>query len=328
LIASTEVEPNLAVADLVAGLQADKDRFNAYADIDDLAIEANENPGSDADDLAERMLPIRNEIARQLRSRELLVAFEIIDDLLFEALKAPQDGPPVQQVLEVLRNARVDAAGFVVFAVHSLGLTADSLGGPLTGLEFINGECGIAISSQTNDLDKTIAFLDRVRESFGVDGVAPAESIRHWRRSRQTRWLELNPLLCVRVAEAAGTYYGNEALLLSRLQTATAFVAMLAALQPAGHGGDRPITSTWVINNQQTLDIHHYLVLSPGRSAGDRLEGDCVPISPGRPDVVTMSELRIDIDPGYWSTETEEAARVWRAVAQLPAPRLRPWPDR
>ena len=316
LIANTEVEPNMTAADIVTSLQVDQKRLHAYTDIEDLAIKAHGNPGSDADELAERMLPVRNEIVRQLRSRELLVAFEIIDHLLFEAIKRPEDGPALQQVLDVLSSARVDAAGFVVFAVHSLGLMVDNLD-ELEGLEFIDGELGVAITSQTNALDKTIAFLEEVRAAFGVAGVVPVESIRHWRRSRQTRWLELNPLLCVRVAEAAGSYYGNEAMLLSRLQTTTAFVAMLGAMQPAGHGGGRSVMSTWVMNNQQTLDIHHYLVLSPGRSAGDRLEGDCVPISRGRPDIVAMSELRIDMDPKYWATEAEEARRVWGSVASV-----------
>ena len=317
LISSTEVGPNLTVQDLVAGLQADPTRLKKYEDVEDLAIQASDNPGSEADDLAERMLPVRNEIASQLRSRELLVAFEIIDHLLFQALREPAEGPAVQQVFETLRNARVDAAGFVVFAVHSLGLTAEDLPSLRGGLEIIDSDWGIAVRSQTNSLDETIDFLDRVRESFGVDGVLPVDSIRHWRRSRQTTWLELNPLLCVRVAEAAGTYYGNEPLLLARLQVATAFVAMLAALQSPAQGENRPVLSTWVLNNQQTLDIHHYLVLSPGRAGGDSLAGDCVPISRSRPDVVAMSELRIDRDADYWSTRSDEARRVAAAVASI-----------
>ncbi len=317
LIEHREVEPNLTVADTIAALQADRTRFDAYEDVEELAIKAHDNPGSDAGEIADRMLPIRNEIAHQLWSRELLVAIEIIDHLLFEALKHPKDRPAVRQVIEVLRDARVDSAGLVVFAVHSLGLTTDSFDALGTSIELIHGDWGIAISSQTNDLEKTIAFLDRVRESFGVDGVIPSKSIRHWRRSRHTQWLELNPLLCVRVAEAAGTYYGNEALILSRLQTATASVAMLAALQPTSHTIDRPTLSTWVFNNQQTLDIHHYLVLSPGRSSGDELEGDCVPISRSRPDIVAMSDLRFDVDPSYWATHRQEADRIQQMVASV-----------
>jgi hypothetical protein len=313
-IARSQVEPNLTIADLIAALLADGKRLDAYEDVEDLAIKAYEDPGSDAGGLAERMLPIRNQIAHELWSRDLLVAIEIIDHLLFKALKHPEDGPPVRQVLEVLRDARVEAAGFVVFAVHSLGLESVSLDALRAGVEFIKADWGIALSSQTNSLNNTIALLERVRQAFGVNGVVPQESIRHWRRSRHTDWLERNPLLCVRVAEAAGTYYGNEALLLSRLQAATALIAMLAALQPPRQSNDRPTMSTWVINNQQTLNTHHYLVLSPGRSAADEFDGDCVPISRGRPDIVAMSELRIDIDPAYWEAHSQEGDQVQQRV--------------
>src|SRR4051794_14428219 len=90
-ISQTQIGDNLTVGDIVLSLQADPARLGAYTDIEDLAIQASENPGSDADALAEEMLPVRNEIARDLRSRELLVAFEIIDHLLFEALRHPEN---------------------------------------------------------------------------------------------------------------------------------------------------------------------------------------------------------------------------------------------
>jgi hypothetical protein len=51
-------------------------------DIEELAIKADENPGSDADVVVKGMLPIRDLTAAQLRSRELFVATEIINHLL------------------------------------------------------------------------------------------------------------------------------------------------------------------------------------------------------------------------------------------------------
>ena len=77
-------------------------------------------------------------------------------------------------IFEVLRNARVAAAGFVVFGVHSLGLTAppaELIG--RRGAEFVAPGWGIAISSQTNHFSRTLGFLDRVRTEFGVTGELP-----------------------------------------------------------------------------------------------------------------------------------------------------------
>lgn len=318
LICSSELEHNLTVADAIAALQTEPQRFARYEDIEDLAMKMVDEPGGDAEQLGDQVLPIRNAIARELRARELLVAMEILDHLLFQALKDSDGTPVVQAVLETLRGARVGGAGFVVFGVHSLGLTADlrELVGR-RGMEFIRPEWGVAISAQTNKFERTLAFLDRVRTAFGIEGSLPEESLAHWRRSRPTRWLDVNPLLIVRVAEAAGTYYGNEALLLATLQMATSFVSMLAAAQPGTDLRDRALFSTYVMNNQQTLDIHHYLVLSPGRVAGQGFDGDCVPIQRGRPDIVAMSELRIDFDRDFWASHVEEGTRINRAARAI-----------
>jgi len=125
-----------------------------------------------------------------------------------------------------------------------------------TGVELIDADWGIAITPQTNSLAATWTSLNAYAQTSGSRAASGANPLKHWRRSRQAQWLESNPLLVVRVAEAAGTYYGNEALLLTRLQAATVFVSMLAAQQRgAGAGGERASLSTYVINNQQTLDI-------------------------------------------------------------------------
>jgi hypothetical protein len=314
-ITDAEIAPNLTVGDAAMALRAEAVRLGQYTDLEDLAIKALDS--SDARELADAMLPIRNAIADVLRGRELLVAVEIVDDLLFEAVKATSGDPVVQIIVETLRDARVGEAGLLVFGVHSLGLTTDDLRSLLdrTGVELIDAAWGIAITPQTNSLAGTMEFLERVRADFGVRGSVRRESIEHWRRSRQARWLESNPLLVVRVAEAAGTYYGNEALLLTRLQAATVLVSMLAAQQPAaGAGAKRASLSTYVINNQQTLDIEHYLVLSPGRAPGEELDGDCVPIHRARPELVAMSELRIDLDSGYWASNTDDAGHIAHAV--------------
>lgn len=313
---SIEIEANLTVADAATALQANA-RLENYEDIEDLAIKSVDS--TDAQGLIDTMLPIRNAIANELRARELLVGVEIIDNLIFEALGVQDGTPVVQSVIDALCRRRVGEAGLLVFAVHSLGLTADDLGALLerTGVEVIDNDWGLAISPQTNSLDRTVAFLERVRMAFGIQGGVRRDLIEHWRRSRPTRWLECNPLLVVRVAEASGSYYGNEAMLLTRLQAATVLVSMLAAAQPANAETGRPTMSTYVLNNQQTLDIHHYLVLSPGRAPGDELDGDCVPISRVRPDMVGMSELRIDLNLDYWANNKLEADGVAHAVAAI-----------
>ena len=102
------------------------------------------------------MLPIRNAIADELRAHDLLIGVEIIDHLLFKALKAPGGKTPPRSVVDDLREGRVGDAGLVVFGVHSLGLTADDLRVLLAGVELIEPDWAIALTPQTNNLGKTL----------------------------------------------------------------------------------------------------------------------------------------------------------------------------
>jgi hypothetical protein len=323
-IEEQELEHNLRVSDAVAALGADHERIQGFETLEDLAAQAYEETGQQPEGaaarLADAMTRVRNAIADELWPRELFVAVEILDELLFEALRAKAEDP-VFEVLRSLRDARVDATGLLVFGVHSIGLQGASLPDLLagTGVEFGDPSWGVAITPQTNSLEDTIGFLDRAAKAFGVNGEIPQEMVEHWRRSRQAEWLERNPLIAVRVAEASGSYYGNEALLLTRLQAATVLVAMLASVQPGADPQRRSTLTTAVINNFETLDVHHYLVLSPGRSATTDAElgGDFVPISRLRSDLVDMSMLGMDLDPAYWSEHREEADRVAGAVGTV-----------
>jgi hypothetical protein len=110
-------------------------------------------------------------------------------------------------------------------------------------------------------LDRSLAFLDGVKDSFGIKKRLPVELIKHWRRSRNTIWLERNPLLIVRAIQWPGSYYGNEWLLLSRLRASAGALSMLAALQPHPQEGAARLFSSANSNNWQTLDIHHYFAL-------------------------------------------------------------------
>jgi hypothetical protein len=94
----------------------------------------------------------------------------------------------------------------------------------------------------------------------GIGQRLPTDLLRHWRRSRPTAWLERNPLLVVKTIHVPGSYYGSEWLLVSRVR-ATTVGAMLAALQPERQERTPGLFSSRVMNNWQTLDIHHYLTL-------------------------------------------------------------------
>jgi hypothetical protein len=145
-------------------------------------------------------------------------------------------------------------------------------------VSFINPQRGYAVTPQTNDLDRTLDFLDDTRGSFGIGQRLPTELLRHWRRSRSAAWLERNPLLVVRTVHVPGSYYGSEWLLVSRVRATTGLLAMLAALQPERSDRSPRLFSSRSMNNWQTLDIHHYLTLFAGIRRSSELDGQCIPI--------------------------------------------------
>jgi len=127
-------------------------------------------------------------------------------------------------------------------------------------------------------------------------------------RSRPTKWLERNPLVVVRAVNVPGYYCDNEPLLFARLRAVTALLAMLAALQPSETTRGQSLFSSSHINNWQTLDIHHYIVLFNTLRHGGELSGDCIPIHSSRTIAVDASDLNIDLDSTFWSRRRQRVA--------------------
>jgi hypothetical protein len=109
-------------------------------------------------------------------------------------------------------------------------------------------------------------------------------------------------------------YYENEFLLLGRVRAITASLVMLAALQPHGQGREATLFSSSSINNWQTLDIHHYITLTVGRTKF--FKGNIIPIHQRRA-VAELSDLAIEIDPRFWGRRPALARRVYEAVNGL-----------
>jgi hypothetical protein len=313
VVAAREVAPNLTVRMQVDALIASRDDVVGLEDSEALGIKMFENPGSPPEHFGERLEEIRNQLADELWSRQIFISVEILDEVLFQAIvRADSSVDPLLDVAERLVGAARIADTLIVFPLHSFGLHLNDLTERHPIL--VRGDWGIALASQSNDLERTIGTLDEICKSFGVPGGVPAELIRHWRRSRGARWLENNPLLIARVTALSGSYYANEPLLMSRLHIAAALIAMASTFQ-ALEGDERSdVLSSRSLNNFQTLDIHHYMLLAPGQ---DESMSSFVPISGLRTDVVDMSNLNLVLDPDRWSASDPRSAELHRLLEEL-----------
>jgi hypothetical protein len=274
--------------------------------------------------LSHQITALRTAIGRELWARQIFVDAEILEELIFYVTREGHGPEPVTGVLEWIRDARATRPGLLIFPLHSLGVLGAGLAQAARGrISFINSQRGFAVTPQTNDLDRTLEFLDEARGSFGIGQRLPRDLLRHWRRSRSTAWLERNPLLVVRTVHVPGSYYGSEWLLVSRVRATTGLLAMLATLQPERSSRSSRLFSSRFINNWETLDIHHYLTLFAGIRRSGELEGQCIPIHAGRTFVSELSDLAIDIDPAHWRRRDALAQRTYDAVEAVYAEYLR-----
>ena len=277
-----------------------------------------------AQSLSHQIVTLRSAIGRELWARQIFIDPQVLEELVFYVAREGHGAEPVVGVLEWIRDARATRPGLMIFPLHSLGVLGAGLLRPSSGrISFINPDRGYAVTPQTNGLDRTLEFLDDARSTFGIGQGLPRDLIRHWHRSRSAEWLERNPLLVLRTIHVPGSYYGSEWLLVSRIQATTGMLAMLAALQPASTDRSPRLFSSRSMNNWQTLDIHHYLILFAGIGRTRDLDGQCIPIHASRTFVSELSDLAIEIDPLHWRRRDRLARDVHDAVEFVYAEYLR-----
>lgn len=262
------------------------------------------------------LLLLRSQLARELWSRQLFIGVSVLDDLLFQAVAHETTSSPTLRVLEQIRDHRLHHPGLLVFPVHSFGVLAAGLL-TLIGkarLECVFPEFGIALAPQSNSSQETMRYLERTQKAFGIRKSVPVGLIEHWQLSRSAHWLTQNPLLVVKVQSFPGDYYENQFLLLRRLRIATAFVSMLAALQPTEADRREQLFSSSMINNFQTLDIKHYIVLYNAPSSPTELRGDCVPMHLRGSALAEISDLSVELDFRYWTRRRSMPGKLRRAL--------------
>lgn len=255
-----------------------------------------------------------NGLLRELWVHDVLVGASVVGELAYGAVR---DGVSdvVVDVLEYVRDAGLHSPGYVIYPVHSFGILGAGFMHTLSEnrIEFAPEGYGLAVSPQTNRWDTTIAVLQRVKDAFGINQALPLDLLEHWHRSRALEWMTRNPLLMLRTKSFPGEYYENQFILVLRLQQASAFIAMLAAIEPPP-SGDAFNMSSSMLNNLQTLDIKHYLVLHTPGGRRKTLTGHCVPMNASPAHLAEIADLGVDLDPRRWRRRRATVDRLHAAV--------------
>jgi len=310
------IQQKRLVGEYADWLTAQAASLSKWTDVEDVSTAAYDDvPDRHAKAICHHLMMVRAELAQQLWARHIFVGVSVLDELLFMTTKEGA-ADPVLATLEKLRYSTLDLQSLLIFPLQSYGVLAAGLLRPFRGAStaFISTPQRFVLTPQTNDLFRTTKLINDVGPQLHVKKPVEHELIEHWRKSRGARWLADNPLLIAGLASISGYYYENEFLLLGRVRAITAAVAMLATLQPRKEERTALLFSSSQINNWETRDIRHYLLLSDTRGA--RLTGRAVPIHKRR-QIDSLSDLAVELDPRFWGRRPQREAEVYAGVDHL-----------
>jgi hypothetical protein len=313
--AAVEVDANLSLGMVVAAVVARRSEAGRFSSPEELG-EAVGRGDKRARELEADVVSIRGALWKELIRAGVSVGIEALDEVLLARLQDLDDTDPLGSSVETLWEVAGDMRSLLVFPLHSLGVTPLE---PLRGPDLLlNTEWELGVSSQTNDYKQTASLLEEVREKLGVAGPFPYEGLRHGWLSRHVEWLKRNPLLLMRIATPIGTRQLDSRVLLVRLRVTTAFLAMLSTFRSGDVGF--PALNSRAINNQQTLDIDNYVLVTPEHELAP---ATVVPIPDWRPELVELSDLEVRLHPEVWDGSREDAGRLYARCEEFYAGYLR-----
>lgn len=259
-------------------------------------------------------------LARTLWRKEIFLGLKTIRELFYSSLLI-ETGQPIRAFLEAVLESEMSKPGFVIYPLHSFGLINVDVDSCFEGdnkILDLSTE-GVVISTQSNDSQKTNMLLERICASFSIDHKMPNDLLEHFRKTRNLHWLDYNPLLAVKVASFSGLYHENQVLFILKIRLATALVMMMATMGKAVNKEEAILSRTSIVNNAQTLDLHHYLVFQVQPEKDQALEIKCVPMNIDQRELLELSDLGVELDLGFWRDLTNRPLldKLYKAMRTL-----------
>ncbi|KMS56608.1 hypothetical protein V474_13675 [Novosphingobium barchaimii LL02] len=240
---------------------------------------------------------MRAGIARTFMRRDCFVGLSVIDDLIFQAVKA---GRPdiVAEVINAIVGHQLHDPGMIVFPLHGFGIARPYADTMRRGLhpQLLLESAGLCVMAQTNDIEKTITLLDDARVSMGITHAFDSQGIRSYTAGNRLSWLHSNPVMAFRFNSYSHDPYENQLFYQLRMRTMTALLLMTSLKAPclsSEIGSDRA-------NNQETLDINHYLRIEVSPRL-ERLEAERIPRNVDALSLVEASDVGVRISLAGWN---------------------------
>jgi len=236
-------------------------------------------------------------IARIFMRRDCFVGLSVIDELIFQAVTAGETDIAAA-VFHAIVGHQLHDPGMIVFPLHGFGIARplrDSFrDGPHPHL--LLESAGLFVMAQTNDIEKTITLLEGARSPMGIAHGFDAGGIRSYTAGDRLSWLHRNPVMAFRFNSYSQDPYENQLFYQLRMRTLTALL-LIASLQAPGLKGEMDSSRA---NNQETLDINHYLRIEVSPRLG-RLEAERIPRNVDELSLVEASDVDVRISLAGWN---------------------------
>jgi hypothetical protein len=254
-----------------------------------------------------------------LYSHQVFIGGSVLDQLVFDMVRNHEIDDPISEALDAIRSAGIHKPGVVLYPLHSFGLLGVGLLEKLTRnkYELFAAEAELCVRGQTNDLSETIRFIDSAAARLGVRRRGPVELIEHYSRSRPTQWLTRNPLMLVKARTFTGDYYENQRFLMLHLERACSLLFMLHAFQNGLSKRTPHLFSSSRVNNWNTLDIKHFLLMEPKARSSTLFQCKCIPMNYRAVELAELSSVNVEINLPSWAHRRPLMTQMCQTLAVL-----------
>lgn len=279
-------------------LFGNRENLTPYDGLMDLAHQYDYELNDVFDGFEYHFVRLRNKIRTQLTQNSLFIGGDVIEELIFVALK--NEDNPISSPINFIKNFKLHEPGFVIYPLHSFGILGfgflrvfnDKL------LYYSNKDKEIAISAQANSKKYLLKFLDKAKNDLDLNKKIDVESIEHFLRSRPIDWLINNPIMIQKVRSYTGYFYSNQYFLTLKLELSLAFIyAGQSLLKNSSLSKTGSQLSTKSLNNFETFDLKHYLLFLTKPGSSTYYDTRCIPMNFSKTFLNEISELNVEFHP-------------------------------
>lgn len=278
------------VKNSIERLSRRKSIFEQYESVEDWAVYESKEHLKDI----QHFQTLKIEILRKYWSKDIHIAPTALEFILFWALKYEQKENILNYVDERIEKSHLNKSAVVIFPLHSFGFQYAGLIKFFAKKTVAYQQDNFKVIAQTNSFeesrDQVLNYLKEV--NFKNRKSLDADLFRHFYQSRSLRWFKNNPLLLLNFKFSQFDKYDNLKFIIEKLNFTTNKLFFLSVLTNKNTSKYGQWYSTRSINNWESLNIKHFLTITPNRGGSTM---NCLPMHNYNSMVFDKMYMNIDL---------------------------------